>query len=586
MENKIIKCSLKKHTEIDAISYCHECKLYLCNKCQNHHEEIHENHNLIDLKKDLNEIFIDTCKQSNHNNYKVEFFCETHNTLCCAACLSKIKNEIYGQHFDCKVYSLKEIKDDKKSKLKENIKFLEDLSNNFEQSINKLKILVEKINKDKEELKLKVQQIFTKIRTALNEREDKLLQEIDEKFDKIYIKEDIIKESEKLPYKLKISLEKGKKIEKEWNDNNLNSIVNDCINIENNIKEIKTINNIIDENKLNKKPKIYFSLGEDKINQFLDTIKSFGEIDEKQSNLDLYKDFDIKSKEPKIILENHKDYVWCLTKINDGRLVSGSYDALIIIYNKKTYKPDIIIKEHKEGVCCIIQLFSGKLASCSKDNTINIFNIKGNEYEIFQTLTFHNGEVYKIIELKNNTLVSCSSDSSIKLYLNENLKYKVDFNIKTSDSCYSIIQTKENELCYSENSKIYFYDLANKSIKASITDISKSDNCFREWFIVITPNLLLIPGINKISIVDINRYKIIKIIEVPGSDYIFGTCMLNKDMVIIGSKLNIYQWKIEGDNLILFSKKENAHKSYINTLLNLGDGYIASGCEDSTISIW
>ena len=98
--------------------------------------------------------------------------------------------------------------------------------------------------------------------------------------------------------------------------------------------------------------------------------------------------------------------------------------------------------------------------------------------------------------------------------------------------------------------------------------------------------MLLIPGNNKISIVNINTYKIIKIIEVQDSGYIFGTCMLNKDMVIIGSKLNIYQWKIEGDNLILFSKKENAHKSYINTLLNLGDGYIASGSEDFTIAIW
>ena len=37
-----------------------------------------------------------------------------------------------------------------------------------------LKELFEKAEKDKEELKQKVQKAFTKIRTALNEREDKL----------------------------------------------------------------------------------------------------------------------------------------------------------------------------------------------------------------------------------------------------------------------------------------------------------------------------------------------------------------------------------------------------------------------------
>ena len=48
----------------------------------------------------------------------------------------------------------------------------------------------------------------------------------------------------------------------------------------------------------------------------------------------------------------------------------------------------------------------------------------------------------------------------------------------------------------------------------------------------------------------------------------------------------IRQWKIEGDNLILISKKEKAHDSDINVLLNLGNGCIASGSNDKTIKIW
>ena len=48
----------------------------------------------------------------------------------------------------------------------------------------------------------------------------------------------------------------------------------------------------------------------------------------------------------------------------------------------------------------------------------------------------------------------------------------------------------------------------------------------------------------------------------------------------------IRQWKIEGDNLILFSSKENAHNKDINVLLNLGEGHIVSGSDDKTIKIW
>ena len=63
--------------------------------------------------------------------------------------------------------------------------------------------------------------------------------------------------------------------------------------------------------------------------------------------------------------------------------------------------------------------------------------------------------------------------------------------------------------------------------------------------------------------------------------------MLNKNIILTGDdKSIIREWKIEGDNLILISKKENAHNNSIFTLLNMGNGYIASGSEDNLIKIW
>ena len=116
--------------------------------------------------------------------------------------------EYYDSNNKILIYSydyflLENIKDEKKNKLKENINNLEELYKQIEKSINKLKIINEEINKNKEELKLKIQTIFTKIRNVLNEKEDKLLLDIDNEYDNIYFKEDIIKESEKLPNKIK-----------------------------------------------------------------------------------------------------------------------------------------------------------------------------------------------------------------------------------------------------------------------------------------------------------------------------------------------------------------------------------------------
>jgi len=231
---------------IDAINYCAECKRYMCNKCINYHNNgFLKNHLLYDINKNLEDIFTGFCKEENHN-IKLEYLCKTHNKLCCGLCVCKIKDEIYGQHKDCDVCKIKDIKDEKKNKLGENIKFLEELSKNLQITIKELKKVLEEVNKNKEELKLKIQDIFTQIRNILNNREDELLLEVDKKFNQIYYKEEIIKQSEYLPNKIKIILEKGKIINKEWNnDNKLNPLINDCINIENNIKDINNINEII-----------------------------------------------------------------------------------------------------------------------------------------------------------------------------------------------------------------------------------------------------------------------------------------------------------------------------------------------------
>ena len=270
------KCSFEEHKEIEANTICPECKIYMCNKCENHHSSLFKNHHPYHLNKE-DEIFTGFCKEKNHT-MKLEYFCKDHNQLCCAACIAKINEKGDGQHKDCDVCGLEKIKDEKKNKLKENIKCLEDLENKFNENMKELKDIFQNIEKDKEDLKLKVQNVFTKIRKILNEREDKLLGEIDNLYNTKYFNEDIIKKGEKLPKQIKSSIEKGKLIDKEWDNNNLYSYINDCINIENNIKNINIIKENINRYKTNNKIKIEFSPKEDSLNNFLETLNSFGKI--------------------------------------------------------------------------------------------------------------------------------------------------------------------------------------------------------------------------------------------------------------------------------------------------------------------
>ena len=75
------KCSLNEHNQSDAINYCKECKIYLCNKCNNYHNEIFKIHHIINLNKNNEEIiFTGLCQEKNHFN-KLDYFCKTHNSI-------------------------------------------------------------------------------------------------------------------------------------------------------------------------------------------------------------------------------------------------------------------------------------------------------------------------------------------------------------------------------------------------------------------------------------------------------------------------------------------------------------------------
>ena len=275
--------------------------------------------------------------------------------------------------------------------------------------------------------------------------------------------------------------------------------------------------------------------------------------------------------------------------LKDGRFATGSDDGSIIIYNNQTFDPDIIIRDHFGEVYCILQLSSGILASCSKDKTIKLFDINGYEYNVIQTIDYSihlKKDIYyserflyivkEIIELKNKNLIF-SSDREIYFYYKDNHEYIIDYSIETYGS---VIQTKENEICCGSGKNLCFYDLIQRKIITKI-DVSYTIDSL----IMMTKDLLLVAVENKLKIINFKLYNLIRIIDVPGSRAINCICMLNDNMLLTADSYGrIIKWKIEGDNLKLFSRKELAHEDSINTLLKIGNSLILSGGND--VRIW
>ena len=278
------QCSSKEHSDFIAISFCQKCEIYMCSQCDSIHSNLCPNHQKYDLTTNpdncFTEIFTGFCSKETHHQIKLEYYCKSHNQLCCAACIAKIKDKENGQHNDCDVCSLEEIKEAKKKELNKNIIFLENLSHKFGENYQKLMNIYEDIFNEREELKSYIKKIFDEIKNNINTREKQLLLEIDNQFNDVFCRDDIIKESENLPEKIKNCIDKGNNINKKWNLKNteLNILINECLDIDKKVNEINMINNNIKKLDQNFTTRIKFKPGIEKIKIFNDDIKTFGEI--------------------------------------------------------------------------------------------------------------------------------------------------------------------------------------------------------------------------------------------------------------------------------------------------------------------
>ena len=272
------KCSSKDHQKIPAIYYCQECEIFMCQKCEQYHLKIFYNHKVNDLDKNIDENIYGVCKEKNHSE-KLEFFCKTHNKLCCSSCIIKIKKKGKGQHTDCDICLIEDIKDEKIELLSKNIKILEDLSKTLDKSIIELKEILNKMSQNKNELKLKIQKTFTEIKNKINEREDKLLLEIDRLYEDTIISYNKLKKIDNIPSIIELKLKKGIKAKNELEEDydKLNIVINESINIEKYILKINQNNQIINKykNQMNSTIKFYDEK-KDSIQKFHNNFISFG----------------------------------------------------------------------------------------------------------------------------------------------------------------------------------------------------------------------------------------------------------------------------------------------------------------------
>lgn len=112
-------------------------------------------------------------------------------------------------------------------------------------------------------------------------------------------------------------------------------------------------------------------------------------------------------------LTGHVGTVWTLA-FDDTKLVTGSFDKTIKIWDRDTFKCIKTLRGHAYPIQCL-QFRGNLLVTGSLDNSIRLWDIESGESMGSITDRAHNFDVF-CLQFEGDRLVSGSSDSSIKVW--------------------------------------------------------------------------------------------------------------------------------------------------------------------------
>ena len=547
--SKVI-CRTCRDYQIDEKYYfCNKCNCCFCNRCSFFHKE-QKGHILILISK-----FDSTCVE--HNDKIISY---------CLSCLKDICMICYDNHEHHQIVNLVDckLKQNEIEIIEEKIlytkTFMENLKDVFNTVINEMSNQAEHLKnsyKDFEEinlleLKLAQELFFTYKKT---EKERNLNYAIIENVKSI-LNFNFVPFSYQ-NYKDNI-LVKAKEIE-------------DYVkNIENSILKESKIN----YEKIHIKRNLYRPIYND--NQFID------------KNLI----YEIKS---------HKDAIYHLLMLNDGRLASCGGDNLIIIYKINDYSIQLKIEEHTNQVLYITQLQEGQILSCSRDFLIKKIRLTSPiTYIIEQVLKEHTGAIKKVIQLFNSKIVSCSEDCTIKIWELSNNKESNNHLIcsQTIDcdknSVDNILQINNEELVSSfstfNNGHIKFFNLLTFEIISSIkVECASSNNCL----CMLNSHLLGIGGKSGIFVINVLKHSFSFKIN-SENDWIDCIVILRDGIILTGECVEkellsyngiIGEYKMDGDECNFISKRK-IHDGEIYSMVQSRDGTIFTSSSDELIKGW
>lgn len=312
--------------------------------------------------------------------------------------------------------------------------------------------------------------------------------------------------------------------------------------------------------------------------------KSFDDVINYYRNYFINKPLDVSNIKDNKTINEHKNGMYCLLLLKDGRIASSSYDKTIKIYNPNNkFHCDMTITGHNNGVTYLSQLENGNIISCSGDKTIKIWSFSDTTFNCEHTIeNAHNDWIWKVIPISNSKLASCSKDKTIKIWDTNELYTQLQVLEGHTNEVKSIIQLKDKEILISGSldNTLRIWNLLTYQCDKIINDIPC---CWNNSILELDNKTTIIGGKNTLTMLNVSNFEIEDTIKNHQLGFVSSLILLKENHILCGcdeGKMCLFDKKTKTIQI-----KENAHTKTITDFININKQFISCSW-DNTMTIW
>jgi WD40 repeat protein len=124
--------------------------------------------------------------------------------------------------------------------------------------------------------------------------------------------------------------------------------------------------------------------------------------------------WDVESGQALVTLAGHQGFILAVAVLSDGRVVSGSADKTLRVWDVESGQVRATLAGHQGGVRAVVALPDGRVVSGSADKTLHVWDVESEQ--ILATLTGHDDCVRALAVLPDGRVVSGCSDRALRVW--------------------------------------------------------------------------------------------------------------------------------------------------------------------------